>query len=150
MLKDRVRQARLAKGWTHEDLAATLRPPVTRTTVSHWEAGRTRPKRDNLFRLARLLGVSAEWLTGESKEGGPEGTAEPALRRDLLRRVEIALETYLQAHDLRLAPEDRWEAVEAVYEWAEDLERLHGPDQPIKVESVRAFLRRLRSPPAAG
>lgn len=147
MLKDRLRTARQARGLTLTGLAARLSPAVTRCTVSHWEAGRYRPKRDNLIRLAAALGVGLEWLVGTGEGGGPDDGAMAAgsggaLRRDLLSRVEIALESYLQDNGLIMAPADRWEAVEAVYDWASDAERESGPDQPIRIDSIRAFLRR--------
>lgn len=142
MLKERLRQARQAKGWTLDELAARLIPPVTRGTVSHWEAGRSAPKRDNLMQLARIFGVSAAWLHGETDEGGPQ--AAPVMRRDLLRKVEIALEGYLQAQGLDMEPEGRWQAVESLYDWAADNEPELEPGQPVRIESVRAFLRGLR------
>lgn len=144
MFKDRLRQARKARGLTLEGLAGRMVPPVTRGTVSHWESGRTKPKRDNMIQLARVLGVTAEWLFGDAEAGAGGINVEPVLRRDLLARVEIALESYLQAHVLAMAPADRWEAVESIYQWAEDAEREHGGPVPIKIESVRAFLRRVR------
>lgn len=144
MLKDRLRIARQARGLSLTGLAARLSPPATRTAASHWESGRTRPKRDNLLQLAEILRVRLEWLIGTSEEGGPVDVFALTMRRDLLARVEIALEAYLQDGGLVMGPQDRWEAVEAVYDWAADAERDCGERQPIRIESVRAFLRRVR------
>lgn len=145
MFKDRLRQARQARGLTHDQLAAQMAPPVTRGTVCHWEAGRTQPKRDNMIRLAQVLATSVEWLSGSAPIPADPGGL--ALRRDLLERVEIALESYLQGNGLTMAPADRWEAVLSLYQWGEDAERASGAPAEIKIESVRAFLRGLRQIP---
>lgn len=142
MLMERLKRAREVRGWTQDELGDRLAPKVTRGTVSHWEAGRSRPKRDNLFQLAKILGVAVDWLNGDSEVGGPDEGAP--IKRALLRRVEIALESYLQGHSLVLSPEDRWEALEAIYGWADDTAGDSSPHEPIRIESVRSFLRRYR------
>ncbi|TAN61469.1 MAG: XRE family transcriptional regulator [Magnetospirillum sp.] len=143
MLKERLKLAREARGWALTELGRWMMPPVTRSTISHWEAGRSRPKRDNLFQVVKLLGVTVEWLRGDSSDGGPDA-GRSLFRRDLLRKVEIAFEAYLQANGLEMEPDGRWETLEAIYEWAEDTERGYGPDYPLKIDSVRAFLHRVR------
>ncbi len=65
---ERIRKARLQAGLSQVRLAALL--GVTRSACSQWElpAG-TAPRRGRMIELARLLGVSYEWLaTGSSAD----------------------------------------------------------------------------------
>lgn len=63
-LGQRIRDARLAKGWIQRDLAARLR--VQPQTVSNWEGGRSVPRLDTFDLLSRELGVSLHVLRGVS------------------------------------------------------------------------------------
>src|SRR4029077_13744144 len=56
----RIREARVASGFSQEDLGDAL--SVTRSSVSLWEKGRSVPEADNLKNLAELLKVSPEYL----------------------------------------------------------------------------------------
>jgi len=53
----RLREYRLAGGWTRAELATQL--GVLTITVSRWERGKTAPRRDYLDRLLALLGTCA-------------------------------------------------------------------------------------------
>jgi transcriptional regulator with XRE-family HTH domain len=57
---ERLRRARLLKGWTQSDLAEALGTDFE--TVSRWERGITMPSPYYLGQLARVLGKSAEEL----------------------------------------------------------------------------------------
>ena len=60
---DLIRQARTATGWTQADLVARLGRAVGQQAVSRWEQGRSRPSRENVLALAKLLGGDEEtWL----------------------------------------------------------------------------------------
>lgn len=59
--RKRLREARRNAGMTQADLAKVI--GVTRVAVSAWENG-TSPKAYTLVKVARRLGVSAEWLVG--------------------------------------------------------------------------------------
>lgn len=61
MLETRIREARTQRGWSQADLARRMN--VAQPTVSGWEAGRKAPRTNLMARLARILGVSFEWLT---------------------------------------------------------------------------------------
>lgn len=65
-MANRLRRARLLRGMSQCDLAASL--SVHRLTVTRWErTGRLNP--ENLPRVAEALGVSALWIaTGEGPE----------------------------------------------------------------------------------
>jgi transcriptional regulator with XRE-family HTH domain len=55
----RVREARLAHGWTHEELARRM--GVNWRTVQRWQNGQL-PKMQTLLRLAEVLNVPAGYL----------------------------------------------------------------------------------------
>lgn len=58
---DRIRKARKDKGLTQKQLADQV--GVSRAAVTQWESGETKGlKPENLFAVANVLGVSAEWL----------------------------------------------------------------------------------------
>jgi transcriptional regulator with XRE-family HTH domain len=59
----RVRQARLAAGLeTQEDLESSL--GMSPRTVSTWERGIQMCHPTDMYRLAKLLGVTMDWLVG--------------------------------------------------------------------------------------
>ena len=51
---ERIREARLAHGWTHEELARRMN--VNWRTVQRWQKGKP-PRLQTLIRLADVLGV---------------------------------------------------------------------------------------------
>jgi transcriptional regulator with XRE-family HTH domain len=58
----RIRAARQARGWTQEDLARAV--GVTRSAVAQWETDRAGQIRDNLARIATVLGIPLAALLG--------------------------------------------------------------------------------------
>jgi transcriptional regulator with XRE-family HTH domain len=63
---ERIRAARVERGWTQEDLAAAV--GVSRSAVAQWETDRAGQLRANLTRIAEALGISVEHLLyGEDK-----------------------------------------------------------------------------------
>jgi transcriptional regulator with XRE-family HTH domain len=50
-----IRDARRAKGWTQNDLAAQL--AVSMRTISRWESGASAPRFKERERLAQILGI---------------------------------------------------------------------------------------------
>jgi len=59
----RIKQAREAAGMTQQQLADELGVLAYGTQrVSQWESGRRVPKADALMRIARITGVTIEWL----------------------------------------------------------------------------------------
>lgn len=57
---NRIRQARLAKGWTQDEFARELGVGVR--NVSRWELGQAVPRAKALRRIAEVLGCSVEDL----------------------------------------------------------------------------------------
>jgi transcriptional regulator with XRE-family HTH domain len=74
---DRIREARLAHGWSHEELAS--RVGVNWRTVYRWQNGQL-PRWETLKRLADVLGVPAADLI---QPEGIETTVD-----DLVSRVQ--------------------------------------------------------------
>lgn len=62
LLKDRLKQALERKGWKAVDLVE--RTGVPKGAISYYLAGKSQPKADRLYILARALDVSEAWLCG--------------------------------------------------------------------------------------
>lgn len=79
----RIREARLARGLSQAELAERVR--VSQPTVAHWEQGAHAPRQMAMVRLADALGVTPDWLTGETRPAatGPGVLARPYLERTL-------------------------------------------------------------------
>lgn len=59
---NRLREARIAKGLTQKELAA--KAEVASASYSAYEKGKNFPPLDSALRLAKVLGVSLDWLCG--------------------------------------------------------------------------------------
>ena len=63
---ERVREARLAMGWTHKEAADAI--GCFRADLVPWEKGRRAPGFDTLLRVAAAFEVSLDWLmTGKGQ-----------------------------------------------------------------------------------
>jgi transcriptional regulator with XRE-family HTH domain len=79
----RIRQLRVAFGWTQSELARRI--GVTENAVTQYETGRAMPKPVNLQRVAEAFETSVEWLmTGGDEEDVVRAhtTAEAAMLRE--------------------------------------------------------------------
>jgi transcriptional regulator with XRE-family HTH domain len=77
MIKERIKQARGARGWSQAELARRI--SVTQPSVAEWESGRKAPSMKNLMLLAKLLDVGFEWLStgrGEMRLPPPLSVSE--------------------------------------------------------------------------
>lgn len=78
-LGDRIREKRKAKGISGQQLGDVF--GISRSSVSDWERGATRPDPDKLVRLAQALDTSVEYLL-ENNDGKqpiiPESARSPA------------------------------------------------------------------------
>lgn len=75
ILADKLITLRKKAGWSQEELAEKL--GVTRQSVSKWEGAQSVPDIDKILQLARLFGVTTDYLLKE-EQGEPEYTAEDA------------------------------------------------------------------------
>jgi len=62
MLSKRLREVRIEKGYTQEEIADYL--GFTRPTYTAYESGRRKPDNDTLAKIAQFLGVSTDYLLG--------------------------------------------------------------------------------------
>lgn len=62
MLGQRICAMRAALGWSQVDLARRL--GVAKQTVSNWENDNIQPSIEMLMRVAKLFGVSTDYLLG--------------------------------------------------------------------------------------
>ena len=62
MLGKRIAELRLGRGWSQVELARQLR--VAKQTVSNWENENIQPSIEMLVRIAKLLGVTTDYLLG--------------------------------------------------------------------------------------
>jgi transcriptional regulator with XRE-family HTH domain len=78
--RDRLRRARVQKGWSQADLAAVA--GLQQSALSHYENGARRPSFTNLRRLATALDVSTDYLVGKAsaRKGGEEQLAREIAR----------------------------------------------------------------------
>lgn len=91
-LGQRIRQARVASGFSQEDLGDAL--GVTRSSVSLWEKGRSFPDEAKLEVLAQVLKVPQAYLeTGNGKAPVKQALPESGYRRDMIARMQRLMAT---------------------------------------------------------
>ncbi|MEX1139840.1 MAG: XRE family transcriptional regulator [Bacteroidota bacterium] len=76
-IAQRIRQARLSKDFDQARLAAKL--DVATRTLQRWEKGEQVPDGNYLMRLAKIMGVSPEWLLTGSGSMYSQETSEKIL-----------------------------------------------------------------------
>lgn len=62
----RIKEAREARGWTQERLAAEMN--TTQQTVQRWESGQTDPKSSIVKDISRLLGITVSFIMNVDSE----------------------------------------------------------------------------------
>jgi transcriptional regulator with XRE-family HTH domain len=75
ILAKRLKEARVKKGWTQEELAGRL--GVTNGTVSGYERNYREPDTITLSKIADLLDVSADWLLGKKSSDWQVSKTDP-------------------------------------------------------------------------
>lgn len=56
----RIKEAREARGWTQEQLAAAMN--TTQQTIQRWESGQTDPKSSVIVGISRVLGITVSFI----------------------------------------------------------------------------------------
>ena len=88
MLSTRIAILRISKGWSQAELAQRI--GVSASAIGMYEQCRREPSLDLVVRLARLFGVTTDYLlTGEA------ALSEPAMAQEL-PSITIRTETLLQ------------------------------------------------------
>ena len=78
-LREKLIVLRDRAGLSQMELADRL--GVSRQAVSRWESGDTTPSVDKLKSLAKIYGVSLDWLLGDTADGEPPEAAKPEADR---------------------------------------------------------------------
>ena len=112
MLGSRMRQFRLARGWTLEELSEQMNGIVTKQALSKWEADKAFPRPTALIALARAFDVKASELIAEPEYAiaCKQYRSRAPLPLRTRERVEASLSTSLER---RLRLEDRLAAPRA-------------------------------------
>ncbi|CAH0119370.1 MULTISPECIES: helix-turn-helix domain-containing protein [unclassified Paenibacillus] len=95
---NRIAELREKKGWTQEELAASI--GITRAALSHYEKNRRKPDFETLMQLADLFEVSIDYLIGRTFD--PKSTMDSEVRQftdqlelsdaDLLERFSLTVD----------------------------------------------------------
>lgn len=98
---ERIREARLAHGWTHEELARRMN--VNWRTVQRWQKGKP-PRLQTLIRLADVLGVPEGYFV---ESGDSLGTLTELRERvdELARRVDALARAIAELPPARAEPQ---------------------------------------------
>lgn len=80
-MKKRLKQARKAAGMTQKEVAERL--GITESTYCGYETGKRQPDAVKISAIARVLGVSGDYLLG-LEEGQPPLSTETEQERELL------------------------------------------------------------------
>lgn len=108
---DRLREARLKRGWTQARLAA--RSGVGRETVARLERGRRVPSSDTVFRLEAALDMYPDRFVRRWREWQPIGEKEPGARsRERRRELGLSLDQVAAATGVSAATLSRFEREE--------------------------------------
>src|SRR5690349_16505012 len=68
--RERLRQLRLERGYTHETLAQTMQ--IRAKQVWRYQAGESDPTSEVVTRMAKVLAVSADYLLGLTDTSTPD------------------------------------------------------------------------------
>lgn len=88
----RIREARIASGFSQEDLGDALK--LTRSSISLWEKGRSVPEEDNMKTLADVLKTTPDYLLlGKGKPPVRKEPPNSGYRRDMMARMQRLIDT---------------------------------------------------------
>ena len=104
---ERLRQAMFDKRYKAIDVARATN--ITPSVISRYLSGTNQPSRDNLFAVAKYLGVSSEWLLSSSEAPESSGSSKYissdkdkiiAVQEELIKSLQkqvLAQSHYIQA-----------------------------------------------------
>ncbi|EMM0110627.1 helix-turn-helix transcriptional regulator [Providencia rettgeri] len=139
-MRDRIKQARLAKDMTQAELADAV--GVSPQSVQQWETS-TEPRKNRVMKIAEILGVDANWLLF--------GRPDSENRKDVVKieleddsnvqgryKVEI-LDIEVSAGAGVMVLDDFIETITAIEYSAEEAKRLFGgrPAETVKMITVK-------------
>ncbi|WP_052769899.1 helix-turn-helix domain-containing protein [Paenibacillus sp. IHB B 3415] len=66
VLGERIKNTRISKEWTQEELGKKISVNTTKHVISSWERGKSNPDPSQIYALANTLEVSSDYLLGLS------------------------------------------------------------------------------------
>jgi len=89
ILADKIIALRKKNGWSQEELAEKLN--VSRQSVSKWEGAQSTPDLERILQMAKLFGVTTDYLLREELEDSTDNSGTPTAEEDppALRRVSM-------------------------------------------------------------
>ena len=87
-LRDRLQQALSRRGWKAVDLVE--KTGVPKGAISYYLAGKSKPKTDRLYIIAKALDVSEAWLLGYDV---PMNRTDDQKKNDQLAKLIVRLRT---------------------------------------------------------
>jgi transcriptional regulator with XRE-family HTH domain len=91
-LGDRIKRARVALGFSQEDLADAVK--ISRQAVAQWESGKCEPDPWHLKVIAGVLRVTVTFLaTGKGAMPLPKAAPPSGYRRDMITRMQRLIDT---------------------------------------------------------
>ena len=85
---EKIKEQRLKKKWTQEQLAQLLN--VSRSTVSSWEVGRNYPDLETIISISDLFGISLDNLLREDTQMVKE-TTKKIKRGEIYKTILVAM-----------------------------------------------------------
>lgn len=89
MLGQRINELRIAAGWNQVELAKRLN--IAKQTVSNWENENIQPSIEMLVRIAKLFGVTTDYLLG--LDSVPRLSVE-GLPSSVVMHISLLIEDY--------------------------------------------------------
>lgn len=85
----RLREVRATKGLTQQQIADKLN--VSKSIVAHWEAGRRTPPMSTMSTISEVLGVSVNYLVGDSTEAIAYDSSMNEIAREIMDKPELRM-----------------------------------------------------------
>lgn len=121
---DKIKEQRLKKEWTQEQLAELLN--VSRSAVSSWEVGRNYPDLETIVAISDLFGISLDRLLREDKEMTKEVSKKIRMNKVykiILGVLAIFAVCYLGYNQKLRMDENRYKSNLTENSWNNNLER---------------------------
>lgn len=110
-LKDRLKEAMEARGLRAVDMVE--KTSIPKVTISYYLSGKTTPRSDKLYEIARVLDVSEAWLLGYDV---PMARTDDQKKNDQLAKLIVKLRTNENFYNTVLAlaelPDSQYRGVE--------------------------------------
>lgn len=110
---NRLKQTRLVKGISQKEVSISL--GVTQGSLSGWESGRYNPSYDKLLQLAKIYGVSVDYLLGnDDTEAAISGALNITGKQEDTEPIQDTLDRGESDLLAALSPENKKKALEYI------------------------------------